>query len=426
MSSPTNQTTAFHDILVWIIVAAGFLGVPMLFHSGSALSTQCLVGIMIILALSYNVLFGQTGMLSFGHAVYFGLGGYITIHAMNMAIAAQAPIPVALFPLVGGFAGLFFAAGLGWICTRRGGTAFAMITLGIGELVVSLSLIMTGFFGEENGFSTNRTHFPAPFGYKFGPTIQVYYLVAVWCFFSVLAMYLIRRTPFGLACKAVRDNPERAEFIGFNPQIVRYLAFCIGGLFAGIAGALSVINFEIINATSLTGEQSAQIVLMTYIGGAGTFVGPIVGAVLITLLRTMLSDVTQAWPIYYGILFMLVIMYLPGGLAGWLALHAGPMRDGRVRRLVQPYAAILIPFLLVFSGVVLIVESSYRILGTQITGGVTFDLLGLPVDAASLTPWMAGSLAIITGTFLIRWLWPMVSNAWSDLGPLQTDLEATE
>lgn len=405
------------DIAVWAGVAAFLLLLPTVFSSGSMLSMLNLMGIMIVVALSYNILYGQTGMLSFGQAIYFGLGGYITIHAMNMAIAAKLSIPVVIFPLVGGLAGLFFAALSGWICTRRGGTSFAMITLGLGELVVALSLVMTGFFGEEDGFSTNRTKFAPFFGYKFGPNIQVYYLIAVWCFFCILAMYLLRRTPFGLACQAVRHNPERAEFIGYNPQLVRYMAFCLSGFFVGIAGALSVINFEIVNATSLTGAQSGLMMLMTYIGGAGVFVGPIVGACLITFLRIMLSDATQAWLMYYGILFMLVIMYLPGGIAGLVSMHVAPIRDGRIRRLLPVYAMLVIPFTLIFLGVVLVVECSYRAMGTQLSGGSEFSFFGLPVEALSVMPWLVGPLAIVAGGWMTRRLWPNVEDAWRSAPP---------
>ena len=137
-----------------------------------------LMGIMIVFALSYNMLLGETGLLSFGHAVYYGLGGFLTVHAMNTVIHDALPVPLPAVPLVGGFSGLLFGIIFGSVSTRRAGTAFAMISLGLGELVASSSLILRGFFGGEEGVSTNRTKLLRVFGLNFGPQIQVDYLIA--------------------------------------------------------------------------------------------------------------------------------------------------------------------------------------------------------------------------------------------------------
>ncbi|MFO1287814.1 MAG: hypothetical protein U1F49_15615 [Rubrivivax sp.] len=137
--------------LAWggAVVVAALL--PFVFSSGASLTMMSLMGFAIVFALSYNMLLGQTGMLSFGHAVYYGLGGFITAHALNVVGAGHWPVPLPVMPLVGGLAGLFFAALFGWVSTKRAGTAFAMISLGIGELVAACSLILRGFFGGEGG-----------------------------------------------------------------------------------------------------------------------------------------------------------------------------------------------------------------------------------------------------------------------------------
>jgi branched-chain amino acid transport system permease protein len=177
-----------------------------------------LMGIMIVFALSYNMLLGETGLLSFGHAVYYGLGGFLAVHAMNTVIHGRLPVPLFLIPLVGAFSGLLFGIIFGSVSTRRAGTAFAMISLGLGELVASSSLILRGFFGGEEGVSTDRTKLMHVFGLNFGPQIQVYYLIAGWCLICMMAMYALRRTPFGRICNAVRENAERVQFIGYSPQ----------------------------------------------------------------------------------------------------------------------------------------------------------------------------------------------------------------
>ena len=149
---------------LWIAIAVVFALLPKIFTSGSALTMMSLMGIMIVFALSYNMLLGQAGMLSFGHAVYYGLGGFLAVHAMNLFVRETLPIPVILIPLVGGVAGLAFGIIFGSVSTRRGGTAFAMISLGLGELVSSSSLILRGFFGGEEGINTNRTKLFRVFG----------------------------------------------------------------------------------------------------------------------------------------------------------------------------------------------------------------------------------------------------------------------
>ncbi len=231
-------------------------------------------------------------------------------------------------PLIGGLTGLLFAVLLGWVSTQRSGTAFAMISLGVAELIASSALILRTFFGGEAGISANRTKLLKLFGWNFGPQIQIYYLVAAWTLIAVIAMYALTRTPFGRMCNAVRDNPERVQFVGYNPHVVRYLAFCFSGFFAGIAGALAAINFEIANSAYLGAAQSGTVLFATYIGGIGFFIGPIVGAIFVTLLSLGLSDLTQVWQLYFGLIFIAVVMFAPGGITG-LADDASSAAEGR-------------------------------------------------------------------------------------------------
>jgi branched-chain amino acid transport system permease protein len=212
----------------WLAAAIVLVTLPLVFRSGTALTMLSLMGIAIVFALSYNMLLGQTGLLSFGHAVYFGLGAYFAVHAMNAVIARDLPVPLPVIPLAGGCSGLAFAALFGWVSTRRSGTAFAMISLGLAELVGSSSLILRSFFGGEEGVTTDRTRLLRLFGVSFGQQIEVYYLIAAWCLVCALLMHGFTRTPLGRMCNAVRDNAERVQFVGYDPQVVRYLAFCGG------------------------------------------------------------------------------------------------------------------------------------------------------------------------------------------------------
>lgn len=398
---------------VWIATAAVFVALPHLFSSGTSLTMMSLMGIMIVFALSYNMLLGQTGMLSFGHAVYYGLGGFLVVHAMNTIVHDRLPVPVVLMPFVGGLAGLFFGFIFGSVSTRRGGTAFAMISLGLGELVASSALILRSFFGGEEGITTNRTKLLPLLGFNFGPQIQVYYLIAAWCFVSLIAMYAITRTPFGRMCNAVRDNPERAQFVGYNTQTVRFIAFCLAGLFAGIAGGLAAVNFEIVNSVSVGAGQSGIVLLMTYIGGVGNFIGPVLGAILITYLQMMLSDVTEVWQLYFGLLFISVVMFAPGGIAGLLMMHRPLWQARVVHRVLPAYLLALVPGLLTLAGVSLAIEMAYR-LTVRASEGSGMSFLHVPLDARGIVPWIVAAGLSVGGFWLFRHTWPIVADAWNN------------
>jgi branched-chain amino acid transport system permease protein len=395
----TARTGFVARYAVWVALAAVLLLLPYVFGSRLALSTMSLMGTMIIFGLSYNMLLGQTGLLSFGHAVFFGLGGYVTVHMLNMAAAGEWPVPLPLFPVVGGLGGLFFGALFGAIATRRAGTAFAMITLGIGELVVSSALILRRFFGGEEGITTDRTEVVGILGYTFGPQVQVYYLIAAWCFVSIAAMYAITRTPFGRICNAVRDNPQRTAFIGYDTGTVRFIAFSLAGMFAGIAGGLSVVNFEIINAAQMGAVESGSVILMTYIGGVGNFAGPIIGAILITWLQLVLSDATQIWPLYVGLLFIGMVMFAPGGIAGLLAQQQPLLAAGTLHRVLPYYLLALVPGVLAVVGLSILAETSHQF-SIRASYGKELILYSIPFDVTSPLPWISGLALAGGGTWL--------------------------
>jgi branched-chain amino acid transport system permease protein len=398
---------------IWIALAAALLLLPYVFSSRLALSTMSLMGTMIVFALSYNMLLGQTGLLSFGHAVFFGLGGFCAVHVLNMAAAGGWPVPLPLFPVVGGIGGLGFGILLGAISTKRSGTAFAMITLGIGELVASCALILRRFFGGEAGITTDRTDVLRFFGYSFGPQIQVYYLIAAWCFLSIAAMYAITRTPFGRICNAVRDNPQRTAFIGYDTSTVRFIAFSLSGLFAGVAGGLSVINFEIMNAAQMGAAESGSVILMTYIGGVGNFAGPIIGAILVTWLQLMLSDATKVWPLYVGLLFIGMVMFAPGGIAGLLAMQAPVLAARRLHRVLPYYLLALVPGVVAVIGLSVLIETAHQF-SIRAAYGAELTLYGLTFSVASPLPWALGLLLAAGGTWLFLRAARLARNAYGE------------
>lgn len=398
---------------LWVATALFLIVLPKVFGSGGALTMFSLIGISIIFSLSYNILLGHTGMLSFGHAVYYGLGGFLVIHAISVISANKLPIPLPVVPLVGGLTGLLFAALLGWVSTKRSGTAFAMISLGVGELVASSALILRTFFGGEAGISANRTKVMRLFDWNFGPQTQIYYLVAAWTLIAVIAMYALTRTPLGRMCNAVRDNPERVQFVGYDPHVVRYMAFCFAGFFAGIAGGLAAINFEIANSAYLGAVQSGTVLFSTYIGGVGYFIGPIVGAIFVTVLSLSLSDLTPVWQLYFGLFFIAVVTWAPGGITGLLMMHRPLVRGGTLGKVLPYYLIALVPTLAMLAGLVLAIETIVHHTVNP-SEDPNIKAFGMSFNASSPITWVLALLLIVVGFFLARRTWSWLAKAWHE------------
>lgn len=406
------------SLRLWALFAALMLVAPKVFNSGLSVTMLSQMGIAIIACLSYNMLLGQGGMLSFGHAVYTGLGAFVAIHALNM-YSGSGVLPVSLVPVVGGFAGMAFAALFGYVTTRKSGTTFAMITLGMAELVFAMSLMVPEFFGGEGGVSGNRMVGSATWGVTFGPATQVYYLIAAYTLVCVVLMYAFTQTPLGRLLNAVRDNPERVEFIGYNPQRVRYTAFIIAGFFAGISGGLGALNFEIVNAEVVGAARSGGYLLFTFLGGATFFFGPIIGAVLMVLAFVLLSEFTQAWLLYLGLVFMVMVMYAPGGIASLIMLNVRVAYYGKLRALLPAYGLMAVAALAPLLAVAGLVEMVYhRQLNASMGSEVAF--MGLGLDTASTGSWLA-----VCGVLLVGgWVFALAQRRFSqDWGAVQEAIE---
>jgi branched-chain amino acid transport system permease protein len=398
---------------LWIVAAAVLLALPHIVRSPVAISVMNQMGIAVVFALSYNMLLGQGGMLSFGHAVYFGLGGFVAIHVLNLASQGGLYLPVPLLPLAGALGGLLFAALFGTVSTNRAGTVFAMISLGIGELIASSSLIFNKFFGGEEGITGNRTKAPPLLGLDFTTDVQVYYLIAAWAFLATALMYAFSRTPMGRIANAVRDNPERAEFVGYSQRWARYISFCAAGLFAGVGGGLFAVNYEILTVENVGLVASGSVLLMAYIGGVGFFFGPVLGAVVFTFLQSMLSDYTRMWLLYLGILFLATVMFMPAGLAGLLVMHRPAWRTGRLNRLLGPYARAGVPALAAAVGIVGVLEMVQFVVSGP-AGRLTKRLFWVGVPVYSAWPWAVFLALAIGGALALRRVGPAAAAAFND------------
>jgi branched-chain amino acid transport system permease protein len=377
------------------------------------------MGIGVIACLAYNILLGQGGMLSFGHAVYSGMGAFLAIHALNKVGAGTLGLPVSLVPLVGGMAGLVCAALLGYVSTKKAGTPFAMITLGIGELVFALALMLPEFSGGEGGVSSNRVIGQPVMGISFGPQIQVYYLVAVYCFICTAAMFALTRTPLGRMLNAVRDNPERVEFVGYDTHWVRFLAFAISGFFAGIAGGLGAINTEIVNGEVLHASRSGAYLLFTFLGGATFFFGPIIGAVLMVIALVLLSELTSAWLLYLGLVFLFMVMYAPGGFASLILMNLRVAAFGKLGRIWTSYLALGGAALAALVGAAAMIEMLYhRQLNEAL--GPELRFMGATLNSSGVDAWFGAGWLMLVGIGLFEVARRHYAHQW---GEIQEEIE---
>ncbi len=397
--------------IIWSLFAIVLIFAPLVFTSNLSGTMLAQMGIAIIACLSYNMLLGQGGMLSFGHAVYTGLGSFMAIHALNAVTAGNSNIPVSLIPLVGGVAGMGFAVILGFVTTKKSGTPFSMITLGIAELVFAMSLMFSEFFGGEAGISGNRVAGDTVWGITFGPQIQIYYLIAIYTFVCVALMYAFTQTPLGRILNAVRDNPERVEFIGYNTQKVRYFAFILAGFFAGISGGLGALNFEIVTAEVVGAGRSGGYLLFTFLGGATFFFGPIIGAILMVLAFVLLSEFTKAWLLYLGLLFLFMVMYAPGGIASLIMMNLRVASFGKLKQIWVSYLGLFVTGLVALLGAGAMIEMVYHLQLNSALGD-TLKFLGITLNAKGVDSWVGSIFVMLTGLglfeaarrhFLIEW-----------------------
>ncbi|SDR14426.1 branched-chain amino acid ABC transporter permease [Pseudovibrio sp. Tun.PSC04-5.I4] len=403
--APSSQFKFATRILPLLLMALLLLAIPLFEPSRTSLSLFNAIGINMVFALSYNMLLGQAGMLSFGHAVYFGLGGYAAMHAMNWIENASydggvwAAFPMFALPLVGFAGGAMAGAVIGWPSCRRAGVPFAMISLGIAELIAAAGFMFIGLFGGEEGITGDRMNGIEAFGLSLGPLGEVYWFIAFWAFAGTAMMFAFTRTPLGKMAQAVRDNPERVQFVGYNPNKVRYLVFIAAGGFAGLAGGMSAVNYEIFTPESLSVVPSGLVLLMAFIGGARYFAGPILGAVVLTFMQSNLSDYSEAWLLYLGLLFIGMIMFAPGGLAGLLLSAAGAFQQAlSIKGMVRACAYLTCGVLMV-TGLITLIELAVR----RSNGfGEAFEPFGLHLSPDQLLSWIIGGVLLAVGVGLLN------------------------
>jgi len=379
------------DLGLWLLWAALLALLPWLWTGHAALNILSQMGIGVVACLSYAVLLGQGGMLSFGHAVYSGLGAYAAMHWMLRVQDMGWAMPTPWLPLVGGLGGLLVAATFGFLNSRRAGTAFAMISLGLGELLYAVALRFADVFGGVAGLSANRVTTPNALGLTWGPAMEVYYLIAAYTLLSMVLVDVLRRAPLGLAMRAVRDNPLRASALGYSPSQVRYLGLLLSGTLAGVAGGLWAVLFEFVTPEVLSPLRSGAYLVFTYVGGLAGLAGPVLGGVLMVLSFNWLSTLTGAWMLYVGLLFVWVVRYAPGGVSGLLASTWQVWRQRGFAYVVQRTGLVwpwLVGAACVLFALVAAVEMVFHWQVNAALGPVMQGWWGA-IDVSAVQPWLA-------------------------------------
>ncbi|WP_158935039.1 branched-chain amino acid ABC transporter permease [Burkholderia sp. S171] len=374
--------------LPWLLLVAG-LALPPVFTSQSwLLAYLAQTATTIVFALSFNLLLGETGLLSFGHAVYAGLGAFAAAQIFN-----RYPVPLPLLPLIAGVSAALVGVVFGFFSTRRAGTTFAMITLGIGELVAAGMWLVPGWFGGEGGVPIDRGSGLSIFGLSFGPSIQAYALIAGWCVLACIAMFAFSRAPFVRVANAVRDNPVRAAAIGFDPRRVRFAMVIVAAFFAGVAGGLGLINVELASAEGVGLARSGSVLIAVVIGGTAEFFGPVLGAVVLTFFSLVVGSVSLAWVAYLGLFFVWVVVVAPKGLVGFIAARS---RDG--------YVAIVFALCAVGAwllAIIIAVELAYALQFDSHGDGLA-HIAGFLLDGRSLKPWCFAALCAALAILFTR------------------------
>ena len=377
-------------------VAALVILLPWVFPGAVAILTLNQMGIAVILAVSYNLLLGTAGLLSLGHAAYFGFGGFFAVHVIHFAAdGSDSWLTAPVIPLFGGLMGLAGALVIGSFTTKRGGLIFAMMSFAMAELFLASSTV----FGQFYGGSIDRTLLPLLGDINFQSDSDVFYVVWGWVGLVLALAAWFMSSPLGRMATAAGQNPDRVEYLGYSCRNLRYLTFCLSGFIAGIAGGLFALTYEFVTVEIISLQQSWLILQMVFIGGIGFFWGPPLGAILLTILSSGMSGLTDLWNLYTGIVFIAIVMLSPKGLTGLMIDIYRRLKSEPGPDLRRSYAICLSGVLLLFCGGVGLAEMAY-FLNSPISSGSSLPLLGIDVSPGNTPPWIVFGLLFSTGLWL--------------------------
>lgn len=331
--SAIERLTESRTILTGLVVGVFMLVLPFTgllseFYLGLVISAMVLA----LFALSFNLLFGYTGMLSFGHAAYFGTGAYTLALALDgqlgfLPSTFESFLPAMVLAVV---AAAVMALVLGYLCVQRGDIYFAILTLALSMMLYETVYTWNDFTGGSDGITVLVEPIElAGLTLNLIDTVTFYYLTLALLVVSIVLIWRLINSPYGELLLTIRENPERATMIGVPVKRYQLSAFVIAGTFAGLAGTLFAVRTFIVTPHTLHWSMSAEPVMMTLLGGPSAFVGPIIGAVMFVGLEQVLSNVTEYWQFGLGLLIVPIVLFFPDGLVGILRGDSGGIEDVR-------------------------------------------------------------------------------------------------
>ncbi len=318
------------------ICAAACLAVPWIITNDYYVNLASQILIYALLALSVNLLLGYGGMMSLGHAAFLGLTGYSTI---LLVLAGYDHLTTAILSVAFSTAcGALF----GVLSLRASGIGFLMITLALGQIVWGIAYRANELTGGDNGIALPAR--PKPFGIDINSASSFYYFTLVVFAIALFCIWRLTRSPFGAALCGTRDQPRRMSMLGHNVWMIQWLTFVIASFWGSIAGMLYIYYNLFMSPHAISLQQSAEALLMAILGGATTLSGPIIGAVIITIVKNVVSTYIERWNILLGLIFVVVIMFMPNGLVPgcrqvWLRMQARRQsRDAKPKPAAEPAA----------------------------------------------------------------------------------------
>jgi branched-chain amino acid transport system permease protein len=294
--------------LILLAVAAAALAAPYFAYPVTLMTIMCFV----IFACSFNLLLGYTGLLCFGHAMFFGGAAYVTGYVLKAT-----PLSVELAILAGGLSAGILGLFIGYLTMKRQGIQFAMITLAFSQFIYFIFL-RAPFTGGEDGMQAIPRN--PLFGlFDVSSNLTYYYVVLAITALSVFLYYRVVYSPYGEVLKAVRDNQPRVESLGFHPEKIKLVAFVLSATMAGVAGGMKATVYQFATLTDASWAVSGEVILMTLLGGLGTLTGPAFGAAIIIWLNDYLAGFGEWALISQGVILLVVIVFFRRGFVGELA-----------------------------------------------------------------------------------------------------------
>jgi branched-chain amino acid transport system permease protein len=304
-----KQKSISFIILITLFLAGAFMPAVLKQYHLNMLTE---IIIFSLYAVSYNLLLGYAGLLSFGHAMFFGLGAFMTavaiIHIPGLSLWNAVLIGL-LATIIAGFV-------IGSLLLRTKGAYFALLTLAFNSLFYAVATKWHSVTGGDDGLSITRPDLSLGFtSISIAKLTNFYYLTMIVIGAAIVFCWYFTQTAMGKTVLLMRENEERMKFLGYNTNISRLLLFTFTGAVAGLAGAFYTLHFQFVSISAISVDMTTTVLLMTFVGGTKTFWGPILGALVYTILQNYLSNITDRWPLFMGFIFVFMVLFLPGGLS---------------------------------------------------------------------------------------------------------------